>query len=206
MGLLDNNLVQTQGRTKSGTLFTALSGVSPYTSNKIDCRGYNTIIVGLSAFTNPVDVNIVGFYPDNITTYSYQLYGVDITKTLSSRTTVKKGVSELSVPLGYPTRIMIDVSMFDYIGIGKATDNSNTLTCRYTLIQKTFDIDSYFYSGFYNIASSFTGKITAGQSRVLFNGIVKKNAVLFKITTDAEFSGLSAYGIKEGLPAEQIKH
>ena len=205
MGLLDNNLVKTQGRTKSGTLFTDLSGVSSYTSNQIDCRGYNTLIIGLAAYTNPVDVQIVGIYPDSTSTFYQKLYGIDITKDAKTIITVKKEISKFSVPIGFSTRIMIDVSMFDYIGIGKTVDNSNTLSCNYQLIQKTFDIDSYHYSGFFNLASSFTGNISSANSRVYFNGIDKENAVLFKITTDTEFSGLHTIGVKEGLPSEDLK-
>lgn len=201
MGLLDNNLVKTQGRTKSSTLFTALSGVSPYTSNKIDCRGYNTLIIGLAAYTNPADVQIVGIYHDNNTTLNQKLHGIDITKY-----SVKKEISQFSIPLGFFTRIMIDVSMFDYIGIGKTVDNSNTLTCNYKLIQKTFDIDSYQDSGFYNVVSSLTDNITTVNSRVYFNRIVNKNAVLFKITTDTEFYGLNAVGFKEGLPVAILNY
>ena len=56
MGILDSNLVRTQGREKSGILFTNLSGVSPYTANKVECKGFNTLVLTLSAYTNPVDV------------------------------------------------------------------------------------------------------------------------------------------------------
>ena len=204
MGILDNNLVKTQGRTKSGTLFTGLSGVSPHTSNKIDCRGYNTLIIGLSPYTNPVDVQIVGFYPEGSTTLHQKLSGIDITKNSTSRTAVKKELSAFSVSLGYSTRIMIDVSMFDYIGVGKTVDNSNTLSCSYHLIQKTIDIDSYHYEGFYNTSSVVSGNLTRSNSTAFFDDIVKKNAVLFKITTDTEISMLTAFGIKEGLSVENI--
>ena len=33
---------------------------------------------------------------------------------------------------------MIDVSRFDYIGVGKTVDNSNTLTCTYPVDSKNF--------------------------------------------------------------------
>lgn len=206
MGILDNNLVKTQGKTKSGTLFTALSGVSPYTSNKIDCKGYNTLIIGIAAYTNPVDAQIVGFYPDANTTASQKLYGIDITKTPLSRSTVKKDISSLSVPMYYFTRIMIDVSMFDYIGIGKTVDNSNTFTCYYQLIQKTIDIDSYSYLGFYNLVSSLTGAANASNAKVYFDGIIKNNAVLFKVTTDTDFTGITAFGSRTNLPLEDLKY
>ena len=60
------------------------------------------------------------------------------------------------------------------------------------------------YSGFSNIASSFTGDFTTANSRVSFNGVEGKNAVLYRITTYAEISNLRVFGIKEGLSAENI--
>ena len=135
MGILDNNLVRTQGREKNGILFTNLSGVSPYTANKIDCRGFNSLVLILSAYTNPVDVLIVGFYPDQNTTINTKLYGIDITTNLTSR--AKKEI--VSVPIYKTNRYVYDVSMFDYVGIGKTVDNSNTLTCGYQLFQSSID-------------------------------------------------------------------
>lgn len=136
MGILDNNLVRTQGREKNGTLFTALSGVSPYTAHKIDCRGFNTLVLIMEAYTKPVDVQIVGFYPDQNTTIKTRLYGVDITSNLTSRT--KKEI--VSVPLFTTNRYLFDVSMFDYIGVGKTVDNSNTLTCGFQLFQSSINL------------------------------------------------------------------
>ena len=174
MGILDNNLVKTQGRTKRDSLFTELSGVSSYTSNKIDCRGYNTLILGLTAYTNAVDTQIVGIY-SGATTLRQKVYGIDITKSSLSRTTVKIDLSNFQVPvIGDPIRIMIDVSAFEYIGVGKIIDNSNTLTCVYSLIQKTFNIDDYEYNRFNNIVKSITTQIYAGNSKVYFDGVVNK--------------------------------
>lgn len=193
MSLFDSNIIKTQGRTKSATLFTALSGVSPYTANKIDCRGYNTLILGLTAYTNPVDIQMVGFYADTKTTLYEDLYGVDITKINGNSISVKMRLSKMIIPIEYATRLMLDVSMFDYIGVGKTIDNSNTLSCTYKLTQKTFDVDSYPNVGYNNLATSFTTNLSHSNSKVHVNH-GSGNAVVYRLTTDTEFNGLAAHG------------
>ena len=195
MGILDSNFTKTQGKEKSGNLFSNLGGVFSYNTQKIDCRGFNSIMLMLTAPISNVDVQIVGCYPDgNITNYS-TVYGIDVTKYYKSQESVKKVVT--LVPAGV-YKYLFDVSNFDYLGIGKITDNANTLSCSYQLSQNIVNVDSYAFNDFYKIYSG-TGTLSENNNTFFLDSIKDNvNAILYKIEAISEFTYLSFFAKTKG--------
>jgi hypothetical protein len=185
MGLLDNNIIRTQGREKNATLFTSLTGVSAYTANKIDCRGFNSLVVSLNVATADTTLQLVGFYPDGTTTLFNKLYVIDFTNNINYKNPTKKELTTLKI--SSDNRFAIDVSMFDYIGIGKTVSDSSSVTCKYQVYQKEINTESFNYNGFYLLKNG-TGSI---GSTVFLDGQEKGNAILFKYNTVGEGPGFS---------------
>lgn len=201
MGLLDNNLRRIQGRESKGTLFTDLTGVSPFTDNMIPCKGYNSLVLSFTATTNPVDVQVVGYYADGTTTSAYKLYATDISRSKYARTHIKKEIKV--IPTDGSTKYQIDVSMFEFIAVGKTVDNANSLTCKYHLYQSEVDEYGLKYHGMYDLFNGITG-LTETWTKVLMESDYSCNAVMYKIVIDAEITGLLAYGIQAGYANKTI--
>lgn len=188
MGLLDSNFTKIQGREKSGVLFSQLSGTWEYNKHRIDCRGYNSLLLGLTAYTNDVDVEIVGIYPDGVRTYNT----IDV-PILDLNGRIKEKIELTSVPVLGVRRYLVDVSKFDYIGVAKTVDNDNTLSCTFQLTQKQTDIELFDYENYFK---QYTGTaVLSSQLTYTLPTKKGKNAVLYRITVDEDTAPIIAYAV-----------
>lgn len=179
MGLLDNNLVRTQGRELRGVLLNSFQGTFTHTDKKIDCRGYNSLLLTLRSVSGDSDIEVYGFYRNTNSTATRGIKGINISRNVFSREPVLEEITKADTNY---KRYLIDVSVYDYIGIAKPVAGTGYLTCEYTLTQNFIYDSEYLDKGFTLLQDSTS--TTNINSVFQVNGTNSGNAILYRLEID----------------------
>lgn len=201
MGILDSNITRTQGREKKGVLYANQTAIIAYTDSlaKIDCRGYNTLIITIRASVANVDLEVIGFRSEN-SIITNKTYALDI---YNPNNKVRKVISTVKTGDGV-TRFQFDVSRFEYLGIGKKTA-TGTLNIEYYLSQEitdmekypTADVDLVRFTSLYN--GSYSMGHETGRATIQLSKQTKEKAILYRVRSTSAFNAIRFYVLINGV-------
>lgn len=181
MGILDSNIQKTQFREIRNANITLVEVTADINTARIDCRGYNHLLLSLLAQIEDQTVVIHGIYPDNTNTVSTPLVLMPVHVTLKNFTTpIRKPIK--TVKKGYWQKFLIDVTDFDYISVNKL-NAEGTLSYASYLSSIPFDETVFDFESYKTFKMEGTDALKTAVLDIPH--AVKENAVIVKITTTA---------------------